>query len=196
MKSTSAEPFDENDLITRVQNGEGAAFSPLLDHYLGEIRAFLALRSPAWHLVDELAHEAFVFAYFHIQDFEVGTSFRAWLRAIAQNLLRARIQQFSREQVNQDRYGEHLLVHQAGERLKGQQRLELEHLEFCLRRAPEAMREILRLKYGLECTTEEMAAKLGRSLVWVRTTLFRLRQDLKRCIANRLAEAALEGGEA
>src|SRR5579862_5838493 len=86
----------DGDLITRVQKGDGAAFGPLLDRHLVNIRSFVALKVPVAHLVDELTHETFVFAYQHIAQFEAGTAFRPWLRAIAWNLIRAELQRFSR----------------------------------------------------------------------------------------------------
>src|ERR1019366_4617180 len=73
---------------------------------LSHVRAFIALRTPAAHLVDELAHETFVYAFRHIHEFEAGTSFVKWLQAIAWNLLRAEILRFSREQANHTRYAQ------------------------------------------------------------------------------------------
>src|ERR1051325_3494247 len=97
---------DENALILRVQGGDLQAFEPLVDRHLPQVRAFIALRTPAAHLVDELAHETFVYAFRHIQEFERGTSLANWLRAIAWNLLRAEILRFSRQQVNHTRYAQ------------------------------------------------------------------------------------------
>src|SRR5437867_13049046 len=97
---------DTNDatLVREIQQGNPSVFDQLLDRHLHHVRAFLALKAPVGHLVDELTHETFVFAFRNIREFTSGTSFQAWLRAIAWNLLRAEIQRFSREQANQARF--------------------------------------------------------------------------------------------
>jgi RNA polymerase sigma-70 factor (ECF subfamily) len=178
---------DDATLVQAVQRGESEAFEPLLDRHLAHVRTFLALKAPVSHLVDELAHETFVYAYRNIQKFEADTSFRAWLRAIAWNLLRAEIQRFSREQANQARFA------QQGQRLENQMDLqasdEPEYLRQCLEQVPGPMRQLLTLKYRDECSTDEIARQLGRSLAWVRTVLFRLRQQLKTCIKDKARQA-------
>ena len=92
------EQGDDDSFVQAVQRGDHENFEPLLDRHLPHVRAFLALKAPIPHLVDELAHETFVFAFRNLGKYTPGTSFRAWLRAIAWNLLRAEVQRFSREQ--------------------------------------------------------------------------------------------------
>ena len=65
----------EDALILKVQAGDLQAFEPLVDQHLPPVRAFIALRTPAAHLVDELAHETFVYAFRNIHAFGAGTSF-------------------------------------------------------------------------------------------------------------------------
>ena len=182
--------IDSDDIaITRVQAGELSAFESLLDRHLGSIRAFVALKLPVPHLVDEIAHETFVFAYRHIAEFMVGTSFRSWLRAIAWNLARAELQRFGREQINQSRYAEARLAECSRSSINPWTSPEAEYLEDCMRRVPEGSRKLLEMKYREGRSTEEMASALGRTLEWVRITLFRIRQQLRSCI-----EARMEGG--
>lgn len=176
---------DEDVLVARVQFGDTAAFDPLVDLHLPQLRAFIALKLPISHLVDEIAHETFVFAFRHLATFEVGTSFRAWLRAIAWNLVRAEIQRFSREQANQSRYAEARLVECAQAENPATSR-EAEFLEACLQELPEPMRQLLVLKYHTGHSSEEIASKLERSVAWVRVTLFRVRQQLRFCIDGKL----------
>ncbi len=178
-------PSDDEDLlIARVQFGDTAAFEPLVDLHLPHLRAFVALKLPVSHLVDEVAHEAFVFAYRHIATFEVGTSFRAWLRAIAWNLVRAEIQRFSREQANQARYAEARLATCVPAENPRTSR-EADFLEECARELPSAMQRLLTLKYESGHSSEEIAAQLQRSIAWVRVTLFRVRQQLRLCIDGK-----------
>lgn len=182
------EARDDSALVAAVQAGDAEAFEPLLDRHLAHVRTFIALRAPVAQLVDEVAHDAFVWAFRNIGEFKAGTSFQAWLRAIAWNLLRQEVQRFSREQANQSRYAEvrewETVVRAPS--AEGDAR-ELESLHECLGKLPPPMRELLTLKYHEDGSSDEIAAKLNRSTAWVRTVLFRLRQELRECIEVKLS---------
>ena len=51
------ERAEDDTLVQAVQRGDPDAFEPLIDRYLTHLRAFIALKAPVPHLVDELAHE-------------------------------------------------------------------------------------------------------------------------------------------
>lgn len=180
--STAAEAA----LIRAVQAGDHDAFAGLLDLHLPQIRTFLALRAPVAQLVDELAHDTFVFAFRHIGEFQPGTSFRAWLRAIAWNLLRAEVQRFAREQVNLDRLTAWQLTDWREDAAAPDAPPEAEHLQACLEKLDGPLRELVQLKYRDDHSTETIAARLKRSLVWVRVSLFRVRKQLRECIEARM----------
>ena len=158
----------------------------MLDRHLPRVRAFLALNVPAPHLVDELAHETFVFAYRRFNDFKPGTSLPAWLRAIAWNLLRAEVQRFAREQANQERFAAWQTEVALAATAENEPSAEADHLVDCLNEIPGPLRELLVLKYREDRGTDEIAARLQRSLVWVRVSLFRVRQQLRECIESKL----------
>jgi RNA polymerase sigma-70 factor, ECF subfamily len=184
--SPKCDPTDEDALIARVQDGDLKAFEPLVDRHLVQVRALIALRTPAAHLVDELAHETFVYAFRHIHEFEVGTSFVKWLRAIAWNLLRGEILRFSREQANHTRYSQAQRVDwvESGADLSAS--LEAEFLAECLAALPNDMQKLVNLKYHGEQSSEAIAQHLRRSTAWVWTMLFRVRQQLKACIERKM----------
>ena len=179
--------WPDDALIRAVQAGRADAFEPLLDRHLQHVRTFVALRAPAAELVDEIAHEAFVFAFRNLAQFQAGTAFQAWLRAIAWNLLRQEVQRFSREQANQARYAELLEWETTVRPPATADARELDSLEDCVRAMPSPMQELLKLKYHDELPSEEIARQLSRSTAWVRTVLFRVRQELKECIEQKLA---------
>ena len=80
--STAAEPADDAPLGAAVQAGDVHAFDPLVERHLEAVHAFVALKLPVPHLVDEITHETFVFAFRHLAEFTAGTSFRAYGRAV------------------------------------------------------------------------------------------------------------------
>ena len=188
MKGSEArEPMDEQSLIQQVQEGKLEAFGHLMDLHVRRLRAVIALNAPVPHLVDEIAHEAFVFAYNHIQEFQRGTSFFAWIKSIAWNLLRAEIQRFSREQANQTKYAERRVVESTPFKAVDLSAAELDQLETCLQRIPPRLKQLVEMRYRLSFSTQEIAERAGQSSAWVRTTLCRLRKQLRDCIHDKIA---------
>ena len=181
---------DETPLVRAAQSGDHDAFAALLDAHLPHVRTFLALKAPVPQLVDELAHDTFVFAFRHLHEFKPGTSFRAWVRAVAWNLLRAEVQRYAREQVQQDKFAAWQLAEFNDRATETASSAEAEHLHDCLAQLDDPLRELITLKYRDDHSTKTIAARLKRSLVWVRVSLFRVRAQLRECI-----EAKLKGGQ-
>lgn len=178
------DPELEKALILQVQDGDLEAYGPLVDQHLPHLRAFLALRAPAPHLVDELAHETFVFAFRHVREFEPGTSLARWLRSIAWNLLRAEVKRHGRENARLAAT-ETSLEEVAGVEPEAEPGPDAEFLEDCLRRLPEPMRQLVDFKYSADLSGEDIARRLRRSTAWVWTSLFRARQQLRDCIERK-----------
>jgi len=174
-------------LVRAAQAGDHDAFAALLDAHLPHVRTFLALKAPVPQLVDELAHDTFVFAFRHLNEFQPGTSFRAWVRAIAWNLLRAEVQRFAREQVNQEKFTAWQLAEWETATAASTPSADAEHLQTCLDQLDGPLRELITLKYRDDHSTEVIAARLKRSLVWVRVSLFRVRQQLRECIETKIS---------
>lgn len=177
-------------MVSAARRGDGDAFAALLDRHLPHVRTFLALKAPVPQLVDELAHDTFVFAYRQLGEFSAGTSFRAWLRAIAWNLLRAEVQRFARERVQRERFTAWQLEEWTA--AAPEPSAEAEHLLACVGELPEPLRQLVALRYQEERSGEEIAARLGRSAVWVRVSLFRVRQLLRECVGRKAAPAGPE----
>ena len=179
--------MDEQSLIQAVQEGRLDAFGQLMDLHVRRLRAVIALNAPVPHLIDEIAHETFVFAYNHIQEFQRGTSFFAWIKSIAWNLLRAETQRFSREQANQSKYAERRVVEATPFKPVEVAARELDKLETCLEKVPPRLKQLVEMRYRLSFSTQEIAERAGQSAAWVRTTLCRLRKQLRDCVNDKLA---------
>ena len=183
-------PPDEAALVRAVQAGDPKAFEPLVDLHLDHVRGFIALRLTVPHLVNELAHETFVFAYRNIHDFAAGTAFRAWLRAIAMNLVRAELQRYRREQTNQVALARAQLLEQELDQTPAAETPEIEHLRECVQDLPRVMKELLTLRYKDEVPVEQIAVRLVRTHAAVWQMLFRLRVQLKQCIEAKIAKSS------
>lgn len=174
---------DETALVKNAQGGDLAAFGTLVERHLPNVRAFIAQRSPAPHLVDELSQETFFLAHNRLCQFTAGTSLRAWLQAIAWQMLRKEILRFSREQANRKRYADHW-ASMANQGWKGEDD-RLDYLRECLRSLPDKQRELLNRKYREGEGSKEIAAVFNQSVEWVRTNLYRVRNRLRDCVERR-----------
>jgi len=83
MEPVSTRGVSDPELVERARRGDDAAFGTLVDrHRTSVFRAALAalgVREDA----EEVAQEAFVAAYRHLEDFREDASFKTWLLSIA-----------------------------------------------------------------------------------------------------------------
>lgn len=177
----------ENELVRSVQAGCLEDYEELIHLHASRLRAYVAMRLPVAHLIDEIAHEVFVHAYRHIGDFEAGTDFGKWLRAIAFNLVRKETLRYQRNAGNQRRYLEHCLVQSAVSAGHKHEDPVIAYLEECVDALPDGQRSLLGMKYRLSQSSKEMARALGQSETWVRTTLCRVRSALRECVEAKMA---------
>jgi DNA-directed RNA polymerase specialized sigma24 family protein len=136
---------DEAALVRAVQQGDVEYFEPLVDFHLAAVRTFLSLKAPVPQLIDELAHETFLFAFRHLNDFKPGTSFRNWLRAIAWNLLRAEILRFSRREARFKQLEDAWLLESAMQTEKTAPSPDADFLEECFAMLPEDSQALVNL---------------------------------------------------
>jgi len=189
MHSTNTVGTDEKDeaaVVLRVQGGDVNAYEELMNGHVSRLRAFVAVKAPAASLVDEVTHRTFVYAYRNIDKFKAGTRFGAWLRSIAGNIVRSETERFARTQKNRQKFAEERTVDLLQARMSEYRVDMLDHLEHCMNKLPEEARELLRLKYTLCCSTNEMAERVGRSASFVRTSLFRTRKMLRDCMERQV----------
>jgi RNA polymerase sigma-70 factor (ECF subfamily) len=184
-------PADEDTrLVLAVQGGDLQAFELLMARHADALHAFVALKLPLPHLIDEITHETLVFAFHHLREFTPGTSFRAWLRAIAFNRVRTEVERHLREERNRLAYAERRALEEALADGGADAPRELEALHECLNQLPAHLHELVRSRYHGEESSDSIASRLDRSVAWVRTTLCRVRQQLRECIERKLKAQA------
>jgi len=181
---------DETTLVKRVQEGDLEAFGELLERHASHLRAFVAMKLPIPHLIDEISHEAFVFAHRHIRDFEAGTDFGKWLRAIAFNLVRKETLRHQRVSKNNEKFLDYCLVQRSGSGVLSPESPVVAYLEECVNELPDQQRKLLNHKYKLVETSREIAKAFDQSESWVRTTLCRVRSALRKCIEEKIERDA------
>ena len=179
------EPTDA-EFVARVRDGEANAFAPLVRRHLTAVRAFVAMKLPVAHLVDEITHESFVFAFQNLDALNSTDSFRAWLRAIAWNLVRKELLRFAREQANLSKLQQIQVADLAAANGPNAASDEAMFLEECLATLPDTSRHLVQERYRRGLSNDELAAAMGRTSEWVRVTLFRIRAQLRDCVTGKL----------
>jgi RNA polymerase sigma-70 factor (ECF subfamily) len=189
--TNDAEPTDA-DLAERVRAGDLEAFTPLVRRHISSIRAFVAMKLPIPHLADEITHETFVFAFRNLEGLELRGSMRAWLRAVAWNLVRKELLRFAREQNNLSNLEKAQLADLESSAVAESANTtdDAAFLEECLSTLPPMARRLVEERYSRGLTNEELAEVMGRTAEWVRVTLFRVRRQLRDCIEAKAGGTA------
>ena len=166
-------------LLGKVKAGDLKAYEKLMNSHLPRIKAYIAYSLPFQEVVNDLTQEVFIFASQNIDDFKEG-NFGAWLKAVARNLVRREFTRMKRRSYNRENYEKWLVV---------QNEVPLEHadtaaLEECLAKLKKEHRELVNLRYVQTFNSLEISKKINKSHAWVRTTLCRVRDNLRTCLGE------------
>src|SRR5207247_1887440 len=150
--------------------------------------AYAAFRVPDAALVDEVVQQTFIRAYEQLRDFQTDKDFGVWLRSICRSMILAELKRATRDRQNKDNYQGHLRQQLLGEALqRGELQADddvLRKLQGCLGKLQQTARSLVALRYQELLQVEEIAVRLGQSAGWVATTLFRVRESLRKCIGQ------------
>ena len=174
MTQDSAEPA----LAIRARAGSADAFGRLVQMHQQALRAFLRRLCGNAADADDLAQEAFVFAWEHIGRFDASRPFRPWLFGIAWRKYREHKRGWLRLIRRESRYAaeqETVLQPDPGLGLDLTQALD---------GLPPEQRAALLLCLGQEFTHEEAARALGLPLGTVKSHVARGRQKLAACLGE------------
>jgi RNA polymerase sigma-70 factor (ECF subfamily) len=174
--------------LKRVLAGDRDAYSEIVAEYQDMLLAYAAFRVPDAALVDEVVQQTFIRAFEQLRDFQTDKDFGVWLRSICRFMILAELKRATRDRQNKDNYQEHLKVRLLGEALeRGESMADedvLRRLKGCLGRLQQTARSLVSLRYQEFLKVDEIAARLGQSATWVATTLFRVRETLRKCIGE------------
>jgi RNA polymerase sigma-70 factor (ECF subfamily) len=179
---------DLGHTLKRVLAGDRDAYSEIVAEFQDMLLAYAAFRVPDAALVDEVVQQTFIRAYEQLRDFQTDKDFGVWLRSICRFMILAELKRASRDRQNKDNYQGHLKVRLLGEALQrgesGADEDVLRRLKGCLGRLQQTARSLVTLRYQEFLKVEEIAARVGQSATWVATTLFRVRETLRKCIGD------------
>jgi RNA polymerase sigma-70 factor, ECF subfamily len=170
--------------VIRLRGGDKAAFRPIVEAFQAEVRTLIAGNGIALADVDDVAQATFLHVYQHIDQYEPGTNFRAWIRAIATYKVKALLEERRRDLRNRDLLLQYYLLEQTLA-ASGDERLDRAvRLEHCLGRLGERARSLVRRRYeGVPLTA--IAEEWHRSVPAVKMMLVRIRNQLRDCIETQ-----------
>ena len=165
-------------------------FIELLSENQSRIFTFLYTHVLNMADAEDLYQQVAMVLWEKFDQFTPGTSFGSWAIRVAdltiKNFLRGKRRSkvfFSGEVMQR------IIDYQAAMPPK-QMVARSEALQGCLRRLPQADRELVELCYGSDARIKDIADRLGRSAGAVYTALCRIRQALLTCIERTLASEA------
>jgi RNA polymerase sigma-70 factor, ECF subfamily len=165
-------------LVDCTRAGDDEAFEQLMRRHSDAIRRLIARYFPNRAMVDDLAQETFVKAYFALSSFRNESPFVYWLKRIAVRLCLDEMRNRKTQEVNRtDDIGlipDDSVLADSGNRLEAQLMLDK-----MLERLAPLDRMIIILLYGEGCNTKEVAGLTGLSRANVKVRAFRSRRLMK-----------------
>ncbi|TLD70773.1 sigma-70 family RNA polymerase sigma factor [Phragmitibacter flavus] len=157
----------------------------LLGRHERLLRGYLRALIPHAQDADDVLQETKLRLWRAFDQFERGTNFAAWSRKVAFHQVlafrkrkkRDRLE-FSEQFLNvvADEYENHEPVLMRRDQL----------LQECLAKLPGDHRQVLHLRYAEQCSLDDMASKLQRTVAAIYRQLSRVRQALHQCVEKSL----------
>ncbi len=152
-----------------------------------EPRIYAFIRSQIPHRADaeDVLQETALTLWTKFDDFREGSDFLAWAYQVA----RFKIQHHLEKQSRRQRLFSQAFIELVATRTEqlSDYLSELESLLIeCMKKLPDADREVVQLSYGSDATLETVAQQLGRPLNTIKSVLKRARRILYECIQRAL----------
>jgi RNA polymerase sigma-70 factor (ECF subfamily) len=188
--SISPDRSDE-DLVKDAQNGSDQAFELLMQRHSGNVRSLIARFCSGFSMVDDLAQETFVKAFFKMNTYRGDSPFVFWLRKIA---VRVCLDQYRYDKARGNILREsslpkydYLQRAEAAPNMGSERQIEARLLlKEIMSKLPPSDRMILVLLYGEGLEIKEISKLTGLSRANVKIRAYRLRQRLNKQYAGGL----------
>jgi RNA polymerase sigma-70 factor (ECF subfamily) len=177
-------------IVEEVLSGDTQAFAGLVRLFQETVWRIGAAMLRDRDATENLVQQVFVDAYLHLDQYEPGTDFGAWIRTVARNRLRKELRSVSREDRRLAEYRERLterLRAEAGE--SNESEAYVLALRGCRQLLPPRDAALIRLRYERGMSFEAIAADQGQTPEAVQRMISRIRVRLRDCIEKKLKEA-------
>ncbi len=183
--------LDEPELIRSAQQGDLEAFARLVALHQKSVRACVAVRVQTPHDADDIAQEVFLIAHRKLREIDAAQPLGPWLRTVAFYLLRNHQRKLQRSPIEaRESIAELADTALLEEQSRGDDEERLAAMHVCLGKLEAPARDLIRLRYEEGLSLQEIGARLQRKHSALTMALHRLRQSLRDCVEQRMAEAA------
>lgn len=182
---------EADQVVEAVRQGAIDRFEELILAHQQQVWAIVACSRLDRDTARELVHQTFVAAYSSLDQYQVGTSFRFWIKAIARNQVRHELRRREVRHRHEDAYRRELERRLDEDEADGSAaEVRREALRLCRSGLNPVHGRLIELHYEQGQGLEAIAGLLGRSAAATKQMLWRVRQLLRRCIEQRLGGLA------
>ena len=193
------EQIDENALVNQFQNGDTAAFNPLVLKYQKKIYNLMYQRVRDQETAKDLCQEVFLKAFNALPNFKGGSAFYSWIYRIAINCSidfqrqrnRDRVLTFEELPFEADEVLRMSDSHPSPEQLFNEKELGL-IIRKAVRKLPPGQRRVFNLRHRRELAIKDIAALLNRSEGTVKAHLHHAHRRLQGMLLPYLRNEPLE----
>jgi RNA polymerase sigma-70 factor (ECF subfamily) len=189
--ATDSQPEDAgaaDRIVEEVLAGNTDAFAGLVRLFQESVWRIAAAMLRDRDATENLVQQVFVDAYLHLDQYEPGTDFGAWIRTVARNRLRKELRTAWREDRRLEAYRQRLaecLHAEAGDHHDDSDAY-LAALRGCRELLPPRDAAMLQLRYERGLSFEDIARKQGQTAEAVQRMISRIRSRLRDCIQKKL----------
>jgi len=193
MNGMTPQPGTQNpqaDQIVRdVLAGDTEAFGGLVRLYESDLWRIAAVMLRDRGATENMVQQAFIDAYAHLDQYQLGTDFGAWIRTVGRNRLRKELRTTSREERRLAVYREQLAERPRAESPNPHDDgdLYLAALKGCREDLPERDAALIQMRYEKGWSFETIAARQGQTQDAVQRMISRIRVRLRACIEGKLS---------
>lgn len=175
-------------LVRRVRSGEIEAYAEIVRACEQTVWRVVAAMLQDFEQSRDVMQQVFVDAYVHLDQYQLGRDFPAWIKTIARNRVRQELRRLMRETRRLGVYREQLL--QANFEQSDRHEADFfDALTACRQKLPDRSQQVLHWRYHEGKSFDEIARLLGGTKAAAEKLLSRVRSALRECIESRLAEA-------
>lgn len=177
-------------IVGQVLAGDTDAFAGLVRLFQESVWRIAAAMLRDRNATENLVQQTFVDAYLHLDQYEPGTDFGAWIRTVARNRIRKDLRTAIREDrrlaLFRERLAERIRSEAGGNHDDSD--IYLAALRSCRERLTDRDSALLSLRYEKGLSFETIAARNGQTADAVQRMISRIRLRLRDCIQTRLAK--------
>ncbi|MDY3552816.1 sigma-70 family RNA polymerase sigma factor [Gemmata sp. JC717] len=187
-EQTGAATPEADRIVADVLAGHTPAFAALVRLYQESVWRIAAALLRDRDATENIVQQVFVDAYFHLDQYALGTDFGAWIRTVARNRLRKELRTAGREDrrlaVYRERLAERLRAESAAHRDDSDAYVVA--LRGCRELLTPREAAVLALRYERGLSFEAIASKQGQTPEAVQRMISRIRCRLRDCIQTKL----------